>query len=338
MTEASIKANVANLLHKARQGEILDREELIELLKWPAASEEAMATIAAGGAISREISGNKGETHAQFALNLGPCKCNCVFCSFAQVNGIFTEETRITLEEALEFARNFETQKANAIYVMTTAGYSFGQFIEFMQEVRQVIKPETPLIANVGDKTLEQCKKMQAAGITGVYHAIRIREGVDSDLAPEARKRSIRNFQEAGLKVGTCVEPLGPEQTPEEIADAIVFSGSFGAAHSGAARRITIPGTEIAKRGMISELRMAQIVAITRLGVPRSILGHCTHEPCALGAVAGANLFWAEVGANPRDIEAKTEKGRGHTLQHSRDLYGEADWEIFDGSSRYFTE
>ena len=42
-----------------------------------------------------------------------------------------------------------------------------------------------------------------------------------------------------------------------------------------------------ASRGMISELRMAQIVAVTRLGVPRTVMGNCTHEPCTLGGLAG---------------------------------------------------
>ena len=54
-----------------------------------------------------------------------------------------------------------------------------------------------------------------------MYHALRLREGIDSGLNPERRKESIRNFQEAGLRVGTCVEPVGPEHTNEEIAEAI---------------------------------------------------------------------------------------------------------------------
>ncbi len=75
------------------------------------------------------------------------------------------------------------------------------------------------------------------------------------------------------------------------MAEAIEFTASFNPSYSGAARRIPIPGTAIAKRGVISELRMAQIVAATRLGMPRSVMGNCTHEPCALGAIAGAKPF-----------------------------------------------
>ena len=132
------------------------------------------------------------------------------------------------------------------------------------------------------------------------------------------------------------MEPVGPEHTHEELADMILYTASINPAYSGAARRISIPGTQIAEKGMISELRMAQIVAVTRLGMPRSVPGNCTHEPCTLGAVAGANLFWAEAGANPRDVEKKTEEGRGETVLDCKIIFSEAGWDIREGPSRYY--
>jgi len=114
------------------------------------------------------------------------------------------------------------------------------------------------------------------------------------------------------------------------------FTASFNPSYSGSARRIPIPGTAMAKRGMINEIRMAQIVAITRLGMPRSVMGHCTHEPCTLGAISGANLFWAEVGANPRDIEERTEEGRGETVGSCQSIFRESNWGLWSGESRYY--
>ena len=173
-------------------------------------------------------------------------------------------------------------------------------------------------------------------GFSGVYHALRLREGKDTGLSVEKRKQSIINFKEAGLEVDTCVEPVGPEHTNEELADMIAFTASINPSYSGAARRIPIPGTAMAGLGAISEMRMAQIVAVTRLGMPRSVRGNCTHEPCTLGAVAGANLFWAEVGANPRDIEEKTEEGRGETVASCRSIFQESNWDIRKGPSRFY--
>ena len=230
----------------------------------------------------------------------------------------------------------FEVDGANAIFMMATAHYPFTRFLEMAREVRANLKSETTLIANVGDQSFENAVRLKEAGFAGVYHPRRLHEAIDTALAPEKRKRSIRNFQEAGLTVGTCVEPVGPEHSNEELAEMITFTASFNPAFSGAARRIPIPGTELAKLGAISELRMAQIVAVTRLGMPRSVLGNCTHEPCTLGAVGGANLFWAEVGANPRDTEEKTEEGRGETVSSCATIFQESGWDVLTGPSRYY--
>jgi len=293
--------------------------------------------MAEANRISKELTGNRAEVHAQLALNLGPCPSNCLFCSFAQTNGVFADEKRLTPEEAVAYARHFEKDGANAVFVMTTAQYPFGLFLEMSQEIRKSLKPQTVLVANVGDQSLANAKKVKACGYSGVYHALRLREGIDSCLSAKQRKQSIRNFQEAGLKVGTCVEPVGPEHTNEELSDMIVFTASFNPSFSGAARRILIAGTEIAKRGAISELRMAQIVAVTRLAMPRTVLGNCTHEPCTLGGFAGANLLWAEVGANPRDTKERTEEGRGETVESCRSILRECGWDIHHGPSRYYS-
>jgi biotin synthase len=328
--------SVDDSLRKSRNGETLSRDELIHLLSLPPDSPESYRVMAESNRISKELTNNRAEVHGQLALNLGPCSCDCTFCSFAQSNGVFTEEIRITPEQAVAYAQRIERDGANAVFVMTTAAYPFELFLEISQEIRRNLDPETTMIANVGDQTPGGARKIRDAGYAGVYHALRLGEGVDTRLSPDGRKKSIGNFRDAGLGLGTCVEPVGPEHDNETLAEMILFTGSLDAGYSGAARRIAIPGTEMAKRGMINELRMAQIVAVTRLGVPRTVAGNCTHEPCTLGGVAGANLFWAEMGANPRDTQEKTETGRGEGVARCRALFTESGWGSWEGPSRYY--
>ena len=324
------------LIKKSRLGDVLSKKELVYLLGLAPDSAETYMVMAEANRLSKELSGGKAEVHAQFAINLAPCPCDCLFCSFAKINGVFNEATELAPEHAVAYARQFEIDGANAVFMMSTAKYPFERFIEISKEVRKNLKPETTFIANVGDQTLKNAAKLKDAGFSGVYHAVRLREGRDTTLSVEKRKQSISNFKEAGLEVGTCVEPVGPEHTNEELAEMIEFTASFNPSYSGAARRIPIPGTAIAKRGVINEMRMAQIVAVTRLGMPRSVMGNCTHEPCTLGAISGANLFWAEVGANPRDIEEKTEEGRGETVSSCKSIFQESNWDVWNGPSRYY--
>ncbi|MDY7034664.1 MAG: radical SAM protein [Thermodesulfobacteriota bacterium] len=328
--------NIEEILKKRQAGDMLSKEELVYLLSLTPDSTETYMFMAEATRLSKELSDGKAEVHAQFAINLAPCSCDCLFCSFAKINGVFNESSELSPEQAIAYARQFEMDGANAVFMMSTAKYSFKRFIEMAKEVRKNLKPETKLIANVGDQTLKNSVMLKDAGFCGVYHAVRLREGTDTTLSVEKRKQSIRNYMEAGLQIGTCVEPVGPEHTNEELAEMIIFTASINPSYSGAARRIPIPGTTIADRGVISELRMAQIVAVTRLGMPRSVMGHCTHEPCTLGAIAGANLFWAEVGANPRDIEEKTEEGRGETVAGCQTIFHESNWDVWNGPSRYY--
>lgn len=330
--------DIKEIIKKSQAGDSLSREELVYLLGLEPDSTETYMVMAEATRLSKELSDGKAEVHAQFAINLAPCNCDCLFCSFAKINGVFSEASELTLDQAVEYARQFENDGANAVFVMSTARYPFEQFIEMSKDIRKSLKTETTIIANVGDQSYKNAVRLKDAGFSGVYHAVRLREGKDTSLSVKKRKQSISNFKEAGLEVGTCVEPVGPEHTNEELAEMIEFTASFNPSYSGAARRIPIPGTSIAKRGVISEMRMAHIVAVTRLGMPRSVMGNCTHEPCTLGAIAGANLFWAEVGANPRDIEENTEEGRGETVSSCKTIFQESNWDIWRGPSRYYND
>ncbi len=327
---------INDFIKKSQDSGKFSKDELLEMLGYPPDCSATYRLMAEAKHISKELTGNRAEIHAQFSLNLEPCACNCLFCSFAKTNEIFKQKSRMTQEEAVASARQLEDEGANAVFIMTTAQYPFGKFIEIAQEVKKNLKPETTLIANVADQSLSNAIKIKDAGFDGVYHALRLREGIDTAIDPERRKESIRNFQEAGLKVGTCIEPVGPEHSNEEIAELILYTATLNPAYSGAARRISIPGTDLAKKGMISELRMSQIVAVTRLAMPETVLGNCTHEPCTLGAAAGANLFWAEIGANPRDTAKKTEKGRGHTIAQCHILFQESGCGVLEGTSRFY--
>ncbi|WP_022851804.1 radical SAM protein [Limisalsivibrio acetivorans] len=330
--------DIHDIVNKARTREGFTREEIITMLSFPENSLETYIMMAEAKRFSMELCENQAEAQGQFALNLAPCPENCMFCSFAIPNGIFTESTMLTPEEAVFSAKKLEADNSTCIYMMATANIDMGEFLETAAEVRRNLKPETIMIGNIGDQDYDTANKIKETGFTGLYHALRMGEGTDTDIDPEQRKRSIKTFQEAGLVVGTCVEPIGPEHSNEEIADKILFAASVDPAFSGAARRISIPGTDLAKKGMISEMRMAQCVAVTRLATPSSVMGTCTHEPCTLGAAAGANLFWAEVGANPRDIKEKTEEGRGHDVEWCRTTFEEAGWSLRNGLSQFFNK
>ena len=149
------------LIKKSRLGDVLSKKELVYLLGLAPDSAETYMVMAEATRLSKELSDGKAEVHAQFAINLAPCPCNCLFCSFAKINGVFNEASELAPEHAVAYARHFEIDGANAVFMMSTAKYPFERFIEISQEVRKNLKPETTFIANVGDQTLKNAVKFR---------------------------------------------------------------------------------------------------------------------------------------------------------------------------------
>ena len=326
-----------DLIKKSMNGDELNAEEISELFRVPLFSDGSALIQAASYRKSKTASNNFAEVHAQIGLNIAPCPNDCLFCSFAAVNGIFHEKSELTLDEILARTKGFETDGANAIFLMCTADYSFGKFLEVGQEVSRTLKPGTKLIANVGDLTLEKAQCVKAAGFCGIYHALRLGEGRDSRIRPEKRLKTFENAREAGLLLGTCLEPVGTEHTTEELVEKTIVTREARPVFSGAARRIPIPNTKLSGYGWVSEARMAHIIAVVRLALGYDIPGNCTHEPNVIGAAAGANLFWAEVGSNPRDTKEETTEARGMNVGACRRLLEEAEWEVLSGPSSFYS-
>jgi biotin synthase len=92
------------------------------------------------------------------------------------------------------------------------------------------------------------------------------------------------------------------------------------------------------KYGMLTEYRLAFIVAVVRLSMGRNLMANCTHEPNLLGAATGANLFWAEIGTNPRDTERETSEGRGLDVYSCKKMFSETEYDLVQGPSIFYDE
>ncbi len=328
---------IDRIVEKALDGEdVLTPDEIAALFDAPLFSWESARIIAAGREKASRACDAKAEVHAQLGLNLAPCPGNCLFCSFAACNGVFEHAVELPVEEVIRQARQFESDGANAVFLMATAQYPFERFVDVASEVRRNLCEETVLVANFGDMSVEQAAKLKDAGFAGVYHALRLGEGRDTKLNPDTRVQTMRNVREAGLSLGTCLEPVGNEHTTEELVEKTIVTRDVQPCYSGAARRIPVPNTRLAKFGVTSEARMAHIIAVVRLALGYDVPGNCTHEPNVIGCAAGANLLWAETGSNPRDTQEKTEDARGMTVPQCREVLAEAEWEVLEGPSAFY--
>ncbi len=328
---------IKRTIEKSMQGELLTKKEIRSLFKVPLYSKDSLLVLWAARKKSMQASKEVAEVHAQIGLNIAPCPKNCQFCSFAADNKVFKDSYELPVDEAILQAKQFEADQANAIYLMTTANFPFDRFIQTSKEIRHALKPTTVLIANIGDFTAEQTQELKQVGFSGIYHAVRLGEGTQTKIPVEKRLETMTHAREAGLGIGTCLEPVGPEHCIDELVEKTIITRDIHPVYSGAARRIPIPHTTLGSHGIVSEAAMAQILAVVRLALGDEVPGNCTHEPNVLGAFAGANLLWAEVGSNPRDTIENTERKRGMSVADCIRVFHEAGWKVQKGPSTFYS-
>ncbi len=260
----------------------------------------------------------------------------CGFCSFAEKNKIFTKPNPLSKEEVLKKTKEFQQAQADAIYLMATANYPFEDYLEIAQAVKKTLKNDIPLIANMRDITLSEAHALKEVGFAGAYHAVRLGEGKDTNITINKRLKTFQHLKEVNLQIGTCLEPAGPEHSPLELAQKTLIMKEAQPVYGGAARRISIPNGVLQAKGMISEAELAKLVAVTRLALPKSVSGTCTHEPNLISCLAGANLLWAEQGTNPRDNYKNTEENRGLDVAYCRTMLHDAKWKNTKNAYPFF--
>ncbi len=305
------------ILEKAENGQPLNREDCRYLLKLDEKSFEAGLLRAEAASIIRSKNENSAIILGQIGVDVKPCPGGCKFCTFGEKHTHFNR-VRMSEEELTQKIEEFcRYGDLYGLYLMTMHDYDREHYLKCVE------------LANVGDTTLEGYKELRAAGVTGVYHVCRLREGIDTDLKPEDRVQSMRNALEAGLELYTCCEPIGPEHSVDELVDNIFIGIEMDIYQHAAMRRVAVPGAPLAHYGQISELRLAQIVAVIALAsatVPTmAYMG--AHEPNELCYTAGANIITAESGANPRDNSADTAQNRGMDMARCRKMMFECGFD-----------
>lgn len=101
------------------------------------------------------------------------------------------------------------------------ADYGIEDYLRVIRLVREAVPSCTNIYSNVGDTSREDFMRMKEAGIAGVYHICRLGEGRVTNLDPQTRMATIRNAIDVGFEVLNAMEPIGPEHTPEVLAEQI---------------------------------------------------------------------------------------------------------------------
>lgn len=300
-------------------------EEIAALLAMPAHGNDFYRLLAASEARSRACYGSRGYVFAQIGINAGPCSKDCAFCSMGKSHYSMDGQWQKNIPQVEQEIRDLLAQGIDALFLMTTADFPQKEALRFFAAARAILPDDVSLVVNIGDLDVHMARHLRDSGCDGAYHIRRLREGVDTGIPPEEREASLEALRQAGLAIYYCLEPIGPEHTPEELAKELLFARSLHPVAMAAMRRVPVPGTPLAAKGRISARELTKIVAVSNLVVAPSRCMN-VHEPMQMPLLAGVNQLYAESGANPRDTHSRTEEGRGIDAARSWEMLAEGGW------------
>ena len=318
---------LGSVLGKIQEGALLSKQDAVTLLSVKNTSEDFYRILSLANERSRKQYNNKGYIFAQIGINSAPCSCNCNFCSLGRdhfsVDVQFEKDKKQVISEAIIIAKeNFDV-----LFLMTTADFDKEQFISIGAAVRENIPANIQLVANTGDFDSEYAKRLKAAGFSGAYHVVRLREGKDTGIPKTTRIATLEAIRAAGLELYYCVEPIGPEHSYDEIADEMIRAREYDVNIMAVMGRVNVKGTPFENSETLSELELTKIAAVTRLVTnPKKSMN--IHEPMKMPLLAGVNQLYAEYGVNPRDTNSDTGVNRGYTIERVKKMLLDAEYEL----------
>lgn len=319
-------AYVEDLKRRALAGAPARREDVLRLLAFAPDSEEAACLGEAARDVARIVAGNQGRVWSAIGIDCRPCAMNCGFCAFGEKWGLVTKPHEWSDEAIILAARAFVEQGAAWVTLRTTEFYGLDRLCALAKKLRQNVAGYYGLVVNTGEFGPREARAMSACGINVVYHSLRLGEGRTTCFRPEERLATLAAVRDSDLKLAHLVEPVGPEHTDEELAEAFMAAMSNGAALSGVMARINVRGTPFESYEPLSDRRLAQLVAVTRLCAGIHAPDICVHPPRREAVEWGANVVVVETGAVPRDNAQCAEEWQGFAVSDAKRLFRQAGY------------
>lgn len=319
---------IDNAYRAVLEGERLSREQIIRLLSIDSHSEECAALRQAAHRASLLLTDARAYMWGAIGLDYAACAMNCDFCSFGQAWGLIGQEKIYSLDEIICRVREYVSRGVHFIVLRTTQHYSLTTIGEYAADIRAAVEGEYEIVVNVGEFDAAKADMLYRNGVRAVYHAIRLREGVDTRFDVAEREATLAAVRDSKLNLVHLVEPVGPEHTYEEIADSFLNLIEYGTYISGIMARIPVAGTPLGDGPRLSDQEIAKMIAVLRLSGGSTIKHICVHPASELAVMSGANVVVIETGAIPRDQAIAEGKWRQFDCDVAKEMFVKCGYSI----------
>jgi len=307
--------DLEDVLQRAVSRRRLSEDDTVRLMSFPEDSGEAARVIDAAKGFVMEATHGECEIGAQIGIIIGPCYADCGFCTFA-VSTTDIEDYTMKDDELSRYLRQIADEGlVSSVSLMTIHNYDFDTLLHSVELARSILPESVSLSINTGDLDARECRDLRSAGVDSAYHALRLDESIENMLEPMDRMRTMENLMDAGIRVVTGVEPIGPEHSVKEISELYWKAYDLGCSACSASAREPVPGTRLYTAGSISSRRLEQIrsaLLLTSTWCDRTELGFYG------GFYGGFNRSFAEYAGSPKDTLEISEKNLGRTVDWAR--------------------
>ena len=332
-----IKAIIDEAKLTALENGIVHAETLKKLLELDPESLECEYLGKASKEVMIKQTGGMVRIGSSIGVDIAPCPMNCQFCSLGEKWGLITETHVLSDDKIIELVKNVIKKGFTQITLRTTEFYDINKLCELGRRIRAEVPGDYMLTANTGEVTIDDANNLFYSGFTGMYHTLRLREGVDTPFDPKVRIDSINAAQKSKLMHTVGIEPIGSEHTNDEIIDMIEYFRTLDVLSVCVMKRVNVRGTPLSMHPEISDNRFAQILAVTRIAGGLR-WGVATHPFCSKTISYGGNHITVETGANPRGDTQQVERWEPCGHEESVKIIRDAGLKVGQASRDKFYE
>lgn len=259
--------NVLDIIRKAEETHILDKDEIIRLLEDESYNDDLFN---AADRVRKKCVGD--EVHLRGLIEFSNiCKRNCLYCGLRASNGN-VKRYRLTPDEVIELAKKAVGYGYKTIVMQSGEDEYYN--VDMMKYIISNIKKlDVALTLSIGEKSIEEYKAYKEAGADRYLIRIettdkKLYEDMDPGMSHEERIRCLNDLRTLGYEVGTgCLVGL-PNQTIESLANDILFFKEMGADMVGIGPFIPNEDTPLKDVEGGDFVMSLKVMAITRLVLP----------------------------------------------------------------------
>lgn len=225
---------------------------------------------------------------------------NCHFCSLGSDIHPSDQIYELSREEVMNAARRYAEKGVDWLVLRTTEKFPLEELLAVVRAIKTEVPGDFRLVVNTGNEQSRQVEALKRAGVEMMYHAVRLREGVDTRFCEADRQRTQESIRQNGLLLSQYLEPIGPEHTDEELAERMLAMIRQDTDVMGIMTRVPVKGTVKEMYPAIDAKRTAQITAVLQAADARREKDVIIHPFCEEALRFGANALVVDIGAIPR--------------------------------------